>query len=64
MSIVPGGSLNSSGWASGLNTSGYYWITDYVGGNGGYGMHFHNDTEISKSSHMYYSFLSVRCVKD
>jgi uncharacterized protein (TIGR02145 family) len=64
MSIVPGGSLNSNGGASGSNSSGYYWITDYVGGNGGYGMHFHNDSEISKSSHMYYSFLSVRCVKD
>jgi uncharacterized protein (TIGR02145 family) len=64
MSIVPGGSLNSNGGASLSNSAGYYWITDYVGGNGGYGMYFHNDNEISKSAHMYYSLLSVRCVKD
>ena len=64
MSIVPGGEVNTNGAGTVVGTSGYNWNTDYVGGNGGYAMHFHNDNDISESSHMYYTLLSVRCVKD
>jgi hypothetical protein len=64
MSIVPGGILNTNGGGSYLGSSGYYWVNDYVGGNGGYSTHFKSDNEISLSSHMYYTFLSVRCKKD
>jgi len=64
MSIVPGGIVNTDGSGAYDGSSGYYWVNDYVGGNGGYAMHFKSDNEITESSWMYYTFLTVRCIKD
>ena len=64
MSIVPGGIVNTNGNGAYDGSSGYYWVNDYVGGLGGYAMHFKSDNEITESSWMYYTFLTVRCIKD
>ena len=64
MSIKPYGYLNVDGSGILVSNNAYFWLSDYVGGPGGYTINFTSGDDIDKTSRMFYDFSNVRCKKD